>query len=148
MSAGPSYATPSCVWIDGKHAWLSTALRIIDACRTRATDPSEPRRITYGPDLLTSLFADKPEDVTILPLHYFYVIPDRETAHRFWKTGRKYSRRDNEAIRDSVHRQPSPLRRPPVGRRWLQPAKNHGQGRFCGVGYTLEIPEILFVASK
>lgn len=60
------------------------ARRIVEACRLRAAQPEPPRRITYGPDLLTSLFSAGDDDLTILPLHYFYAIPDRETAHAFW----------------------------------------------------------------
>lgn len=61
------------------------ARRIVAGCRQRAAEAEPPRRITYGPDLLTSLFSAPTSDLTILPLHYFYVIPDRETAHAFWK---------------------------------------------------------------
>ena len=61
-----------------------SALRILEACRKRSEMPEPPRRITYGPDLLTSLFAEDREGVTVLPLHYFYAIPDRETTHEFW----------------------------------------------------------------
>jgi hypothetical protein len=60
------------------------ALRILDACRSRATLADPPRRITYGPDLLTSLFAEDRTGLTVLPKHYFYAIPDRETTHAFW----------------------------------------------------------------
>jgi hypothetical protein len=61
-----------------------SALRILDACRSRAMLPDPPRRITYGPDLLTSLFAVDCAGLTVLPQHYFYAIPDRETTHAFW----------------------------------------------------------------
>ena len=61
-----------------------SALRILEACRKRAELPEPPRRITYGPDLLTRLFAEDREELTVLPLHYFYAIPDRETTHEFW----------------------------------------------------------------
>jgi len=61
-----------------------SALRILEAFRTRAALPDSPQRITHGPDLLTSLFADDRWGLTVLPLHYFYAIPDRETTHEFW----------------------------------------------------------------
>ncbi|MEZ6032075.1 MAG: glycosyltransferase [Planctomycetaceae bacterium] len=61
-----------------------SALRILEACRKRAELPEPPRRITYGPDLLTRLFAEDREGLTVLPMHYFYAIPDRETTHEFW----------------------------------------------------------------
>jgi hypothetical protein len=57
---------------------------ILTACRERAAKAGVPRRISYGPDLLTILFDGTVPSVSILPLHYFYAIPDRETAHRFW----------------------------------------------------------------
>ena len=53
----------------------------------RAELPEPPRRITYGPDLLTRLFAEDREELTVLPMHYFYAIPDRETTHEFWHAG-------------------------------------------------------------
>jgi hypothetical protein len=61
-----------------------SALRILDACRSRAKMSQPPRRITYGPDLLTNLFAEDRAGLTVLPQHYFYAIPDRETTHAFW----------------------------------------------------------------
>jgi hypothetical protein len=64
-----------------------SALRILEACRKRAELPEPPRRITYGPDLLTSLFAEDRGGLTALPLHYFYAIPDRDTTHAFWHAG-------------------------------------------------------------
>ncbi|MBX3437906.1 MAG: hypothetical protein KF861_10480 [Planctomycetaceae bacterium] len=60
------------------------ARRIVEACIQRASQPEPPRRITYGPDLLTALFPADDDDLTILPRHYFYAIPDRETAHAYW----------------------------------------------------------------
>lgn len=68
----------------GSERGSRSAMRILDACRKRAVDPDPPRRITYGPDLLTSLFEIDRQGLTVLPLHYFYVIPDRETTHEFW----------------------------------------------------------------
>ena len=64
-----------------------SALRILESCRKRAELPEPPRRITYGPDLLTSLFAEDRGGLTALPLHYFYAIPDRDTTHAFWHAG-------------------------------------------------------------
>jgi hypothetical protein len=64
-----------------------SALRILESCRKRAELPEPPRRITYGPDLLTSLFAEDRGGLTVLPLHYFYAIPDRDTTHAFWHAG-------------------------------------------------------------
>jgi hypothetical protein len=68
----------------GSVAGSRSALRILEACRSRAMLPDPPRRITYGPDLLTSLFSEDRDGLTVLPQHYFYAIPDRETTHAFW----------------------------------------------------------------
>lgn len=59
--------------------------KILDACLHRAAKSEPARRITYGPDLLTALFEGGSAESTILPTHYFYAIPDRQTAHRFWR---------------------------------------------------------------
>ncbi len=63
-----------------KPAW-----KILEACIERASTSEPPRRITYGPDLLSKLFRTPKDGAEILPLHYFYAIPDRETAHRVWE---------------------------------------------------------------
>lgn len=53
----------------------------------RIANAGEPiRRITYGPDVLTRLFENGKQDLTLLPSHYFYAIPDRATAHHFWRS--------------------------------------------------------------
>lgn len=80
----------------GSAAGSRPASKVLEACRQRAFKESEPRRITYGPDLLTDLFADDRSEVRILPLHYFYVIPDRETTHRFWRA--------NDSTRNGIMR--------------------------------------------
>jgi len=61
------------------------AHKILEGCRIRFANPEESRRVTYGPELLTGLFGINQTDVTILPLHYFYVIPDQETTHAYWR---------------------------------------------------------------
>jgi hypothetical protein len=63
------------------------AQKILAGCRARFGRGEEPRRITYGPDLLTELFSGVQSDAMVFPLHYFYVIPDRETTHAFWHAG-------------------------------------------------------------
>lgn len=60
-------------------------LAVLDECVRFAAEDAPPKRIAYGPDLLTRILADGSSGATILPLHYFYSIPDRSTAHRFWK---------------------------------------------------------------
>lgn len=60
-------------------------LSVLDECVRFAAKGLPPRRIAYGPDMLTRLFAGPvATNATILPSHYFYAIPDRTTAHRFW----------------------------------------------------------------
>lgn len=58
---------------------------VLEECNRYAAQALPPKRIAYGPDLLTRLFGNSTDPGTkILPLHYFYAIPDRATAHRFW----------------------------------------------------------------
>lgn len=60
---------------------------VLKECVRYASEGAPPKRIAYGPDLLTRLFGNKPEEgVTVLPSHYFYAIPDRTTTHRFWRS--------------------------------------------------------------
>lgn len=59
---------------------------VLKECIRYASEGAQPKRIAYGPDLLTRLFENGPEGVSILPKHYFYAIPDRGTTHRFWRS--------------------------------------------------------------
>ncbi len=58
---------------------------VLEECVHYAAQEAPPKRIAFGPDLLTRLFSGGMDSVKILPEHYFYAIPDRATAHRFWQ---------------------------------------------------------------
>ena len=58
------------------------AAEIIRAVYTTMKDPAARERKSFGPDMLTPLWAKDPP--TILPAHYFYLIQHRPQAHAFW----------------------------------------------------------------
>ncbi len=60
---------------------------ILEECLNVFTMVDEPKRITYGPNLLDKVFGSRNQSICkILPQHYFYSIPDRNTAHEYWKS--------------------------------------------------------------
>lgn len=62
----------------------NAAERIITECLGLSQD--NLMRTSYGPVLLTCLFVDIISvDVSVLPSYYFYAIPDRKTAYKFWR---------------------------------------------------------------
>lgn len=70
----------------GCEAKSAAMISVLDECHRYATQALPPKRIAYGPDLLTRLFAStSSSEASILPSHYFYLIPDRTTAHQFWR---------------------------------------------------------------
>ncbi len=59
---------------------------ILEECLNIFTRIDEPKRITYGPNLLDRVFGSRDLSICkILPKHYFYSIPDRATSHEYWK---------------------------------------------------------------